>query len=66
MSEKSPDTKRINVEGVPEDLFRDFKICVVINRTTIKEVIIAFLEKYVNGSRKDFNKEIVKKWKAKT
>lgn len=61
MSEEAPVTKRLNVEGIPEDLFQDFKICVVINRTTIKEVILAYIEKYVNGSRKDFKKEIAKK-----
>jgi len=61
MSEEAPVTKRLNVEGIPEDLFQDFKICVVINRTTIKEVILAYIEKYVNGSRKDLKKEIAKK-----
>jgi len=61
MSEDEAVTKRLNVEGIREDLFQDFKICVVVNRTTIKEVIVSFLEAYVNNSRKDFKKEIAKK-----
>ena len=61
MSKDEAVTKRLNVEGIQEDLFHDFKICVVVNRTTIKEVIVAFLEAYVNSSRKDFKKEIAKK-----
>lgn len=61
MSKDEAVTKRLNVEGIPEDLFQDFKICVVVNRTTIRKVILAYIEKYVNGSRKDFKKEIAKK-----
>lgn len=61
MSKDEVVTKRLNVEGIPEDLFQDFKICCVINGSTIREIIIAFLEAYVKSSRKDFKKEIAKK-----
>lgn len=64
MSEDEVVTKRLNVEGIQEDLFKDFKVCVLLNDTTIKKVIMAHLEDYVEACHRSLEKEKKKKSKG--
>jgi len=56
MPKNEPSQKRLNVEGIDSTLFRDFKMSVLFNESTIKEVIIAHLSDYVKSAEKSLEK----------
>ena len=57
MSKETIEFKRLNVEGVPPELFHQFKLICVERQITIKKVVHSFLEAYVKSALEEFKKK---------
>lgn len=57
MDKENIEFKRLNIEGVHPDLFHQFKLICVERKITMKEVVHAFLEAYVDNALKEFKKK---------
>lgn len=60
MENERVEFKRLNVEGVPPDLFHQFKLICVERKVSIKEVCLSFLNAYVEEALEEFKKKRVR------